>query len=144
MNDELAEVIAGHSRRFRGVAILPTLDPDAMIAELHRAVTQLGFVGAYVAVGPTAKRVDHPDYERLYEALVELDATFRWGEGHTAGSGNRIPMKGRPMKQISIFVIAAAMAVSVSGAMTLSAGGADDESSPIFFAKSPQDTATGS
>ena len=35
------------------------------------------------------------------------------------------------MKHISIFVIAAAMAVSVNGAMTLSAGGADDESLPI-------------
>ncbi|MGO9683661.1 MAG: cytochrome P460 family protein [Beijerinckiaceae bacterium] len=41
------------------------------------------------------------------------------------------------MKQISISVIAAAMAVSVSGAMTLSAGGADDESSPTFFGKIP-------
>jgi hypothetical protein len=41
------------------------------------------------------------------------------------------------MKQIPIFVIAAAMAVSVSGAMTLSAGGADDESSLIFGGKIP-------
>jgi predicted TIM-barrel fold metal-dependent hydrolase len=76
MNDELAEVVAAHPRRFRGVAILPVVDPDAMVAELHRAVTQLGFVGAYVAVGPTAKRMDHPDYEHLYRALVELDATL--------------------------------------------------------------------
>ena len=41
------------------------------------------------------------------------------------------------MKQISIFVIAAAMAVSVSAAMTLSAGGADDEGSPVFGGKVP-------
>jgi hypothetical protein len=41
------------------------------------------------------------------------------------------------MKEISIFAIAAAMAVSVSGAMTLSAGGADDESSLIFGGKIP-------
>ena len=41
------------------------------------------------------------------------------------------------MKQIPIFVIAAAMAVSVSGAMTFSAGGADDESSPFFGVKMP-------
>ena len=47
------------------------------------------------------------------------------------------------MKQIPIFVIAATMAVSVSGAMTFSAGGADDESSPIFGVKIPPDTATG-
>jgi len=47
-----------------------------MVAELHRAVTELGFVGAFVAVGPTAKRMDHPDYEHLYKSLVELDATL--------------------------------------------------------------------
>ena len=41
------------------------------------------------------------------------------------------------MKQFPIFVIAATMAVSVSGAMTFSAGGADDESSPIFGVKIP-------
>jgi uncharacterized protein len=76
MNDELAAVIARYPARFRGVAILPVSDPEAMVAELHRAVRQLGFVGAYVAVGPTAKRLDHPDYEHLYKALVELDATL--------------------------------------------------------------------
>ena len=76
MNDELAAVVASHPTRFRGVAILPVVDPDAMVAELHRAVKELGFVGAYVAVGPTAKRMDHPDYEHLYKALVDLDATL--------------------------------------------------------------------
>jgi predicted TIM-barrel fold metal-dependent hydrolase len=76
MNDELAAVIATHPKRFRGVAILPVVTPDVMLAELHRAVTQLGFVGAYVAVGPTAKRLDHPDYEHLFKALVDLDATL--------------------------------------------------------------------
>jgi hypothetical protein len=41
------------------------------------------------------------------------------------------------MTKLPIFLIAAAMAVSVSAAMTLSAGGADDESSPIFGIKIP-------
>jgi len=45
--------------------------------------------------------------------------------------------KGRSMKSIPIFVIAATMAVSVGGVMTYSAGGADDESSPIFGVKIP-------
>jgi uncharacterized protein len=76
MNDELAAVIATHPKRFRGVAILPVVDPEAMIVELHRAVTQLGFVGAYLAVSPTAKRLDHPDFEQLYKTLVELDVTL--------------------------------------------------------------------
>jgi len=50
MNDELAAIVAAQPKRFRGVAMLPGVDPDAMIAELIRAVKQLGFVGAYVPV----------------------------------------------------------------------------------------------
>jgi predicted TIM-barrel fold metal-dependent hydrolase len=76
MNDELAAVVATHPTRFRGVAILPAIDGEAMLAELYRAIRQLGFVGAYLAVGPTAKRMDHPDYEPLFKALVELNATL--------------------------------------------------------------------
>ena len=76
MNDELAAVIASCPTRFRGVAMLPMLDPDAAVAELHRAVKELGFVGAFVSVGPTVKRLDHPDFETLFEALVELDVTL--------------------------------------------------------------------
>jgi len=56
--------------------VLPSVDPDAMVAELHRAVTELGFLGAFVPVGPTAKRMDHSDFESLYRNLVELDAAL--------------------------------------------------------------------
>ncbi|HEY2137684.1 MAG TPA: amidohydrolase family protein [Xanthobacteraceae bacterium] len=77
INDEIAGVVAAQPTRFRGVALLPSVDPDAMVAELHRAVKELGFVGAYVPVGPTAKRLDHPDYEALYRTIVELD-TMLW------------------------------------------------------------------
>jgi predicted TIM-barrel fold metal-dependent hydrolase len=73
MNDEIAAVVAAHPKRFRGVALVPAVDPDAMVAELTRAVKELGFVGAYVPVGPTAKRMDHPDFEPLYRAIVDLD-----------------------------------------------------------------------
>jgi predicted TIM-barrel fold metal-dependent hydrolase len=73
MNDEIAAVVAAHPKRFRGVALLASVDPDAMVAELERTVKELGFVGAYVPVGPTAKRMDHPDFEPLYRAIVDLD-----------------------------------------------------------------------
>jgi uncharacterized protein len=73
MNDEIAAVVAAHPKRFRGVALLASVDPDAMVAELTRAVKELGFLGAMVPVGPTAKRMDHPDFEPLYRAIVDLD-----------------------------------------------------------------------
>ena len=76
MNDELAAFVARKPGRFRGVALLPTVDPDAMLAELHRAVKELGFIGAYLPVGPTVKRMDHPDFEPLYKTIVDLDVTL--------------------------------------------------------------------
>jgi aminocarboxymuconate-semialdehyde decarboxylase len=76
MNDELAAFVANEPKRFRGVAVLASVDPDAMVEELHRAVKELGFLGAFVPVGPTAKRMDHPDFEPLYRSIVELDATL--------------------------------------------------------------------
>jgi len=76
MNDELAAVVARGPTRFRGVALLPTVEPEAMVKELHRAVRQLGFIGAVVFVGPALKRLDHPDFEALYQAVEELDVTL--------------------------------------------------------------------
>src|ERR1700722_17068187 len=73
VNDEIAAVVSAHPKRFNGVALIASVDPDAMVAELHRAVKELGFVGAYLPVGPTAKRLDHPDFEPLYRAIVDLD-----------------------------------------------------------------------
>lgn len=76
MNDELAAIVAKEPKRFRAVAVLPTVNSDAMVGELTRAVKELGFCGGYVAVGPTAKPMDHPDFEPLYKAVVDLDVSL--------------------------------------------------------------------
>lgn len=76
MNDELAAVVAKEPKRFCAVAVLPTVNSDAMVHELHRTVKELGFRGGYVAVGPTAKPMDHPDFEALYKAVVDLDVSL--------------------------------------------------------------------
>jgi uncharacterized protein len=65
-NDALAEQIARHPSRFTGVGVIPTTSPEALQAELDHAVGELGFAGVLVPVGPTVKRVDHPDMEVLF------------------------------------------------------------------------------
>jgi uncharacterized protein len=73
LNDHLATAIARHPDRFAGFATLPMQDPDATAAELVRTVKELGFIGANVN-GTTADRfLDHPSYEGLLAAAVELD-----------------------------------------------------------------------
>jgi 2,3-dihydroxybenzoate decarboxylase len=81
-NDLLAAAVAAHPDRFSGFAALPLQDPDAAIAELRRAVRELGFVGALVngfsEVGAPGQAVylDDPRYEPFWAAVEELDVPF--------------------------------------------------------------------
>jgi predicted TIM-barrel fold metal-dependent hydrolase len=73
LNDELAQVAARRRDRFSAVAVLPTTNPEIMLAELNRAVQELQMAGAMFVTGPTVKRPDHPDYELLYAEASRLD-----------------------------------------------------------------------
>ncbi len=72
-NDELAQVVAKFPERFSGVGMLPTGDPNLMVAELERAVGQLNLAGGVLGVGPNLKSPDHPDFDKLFAKAVELE-----------------------------------------------------------------------
>ncbi len=72
-NDHLAKPIASHPDRFAGFANLPLAAPDATPVELKRAVKELGFVGALVNGMTEGRFLDHPSYDGLLAAAVELD-----------------------------------------------------------------------
>jgi uncharacterized protein len=73
MNDHLAAAIARHPDRFAGFAVLPMQSPDACASELMRAVKGLGFVGALINGITEGRFLDHPSYDGLLAAAVELD-----------------------------------------------------------------------
>ena len=73
MNDHLAAAVARHPTRFAGFAVLPMQSPDAAPKELVRAVRELGFLGALVNGTTEGRFLDHPCYEALLAAAVELD-----------------------------------------------------------------------
>jgi predicted TIM-barrel fold metal-dependent hydrolase len=73
MNDHLAAAIARHPDRFAGFAVLPMQSPDACAAELVRAVKDLRFVGALINGTTEGRFLDHPSYDGLLAAAVELD-----------------------------------------------------------------------
>ena len=79
LNDELAEVVARHPRRFAGFAALPLQDPAAAGDELERGVKQLGFRGAlvngYSNIGDaqTAQYLDEPPVWGFWERVAALD-----------------------------------------------------------------------
>ena len=73
LNDYLAGAIAKYPARFAGFATLPMASPDACGAELKRAVKDLGFLGALVNGTCEGRFLDHPSYDGLLAAAVELD-----------------------------------------------------------------------
>src|SRR5262252_2601270 len=73
INDHLAEAVARKPARFAGFAVMPLASPDACAAELTRAVKQLGFVGTLINGTTEGRFLDHPSYDGLLAAAVELD-----------------------------------------------------------------------
>src|ERR1700760_1061778 len=73
MNDHLAAAIARHPKRFAGFAVLPMQSPDAVADELVRAVKELSFPGALINGTTDGRFLDHPSYDALLAAAVELD-----------------------------------------------------------------------
>jgi 2,3-dihydroxybenzoate decarboxylase len=93
-NDYLTGVIEKHPDRFAGLAALPLQDPAAAVAELNRAVGQLGLHGALVNNYLGGHFLDEPQYDELWAALESLrvplylhpgvPATEKWAvlDGH--------------------------------------------------------------
>jgi predicted TIM-barrel fold metal-dependent hydrolase len=73
-NDDLAEVVRGNPARFGGFATLATQDPAAAAAELERAITELGLVGALINGHCQGRYLDDPAYEDLFARAEALNA----------------------------------------------------------------------
>ena len=72
-NDYLAAAVAKYPKRFAGFATLPMASPDACAAELSRAVKELRFHGALINGTCEGRFLDHPSYDGLLAAAVQLD-----------------------------------------------------------------------
>lgn len=71
-NDDLAHTVATHPDRLMASAQIPLQDVGAGIAELRRAVGELGMVAAYIDTDP-GRTLDDPEMDAFYDAVVELD-----------------------------------------------------------------------
>ena len=72
-NDQTAAATAAHPGRFAAFAALPMSDPQAAVAELRRAVNELGFVGALINGRANGTFLDAPAYRPLLQTAVDLD-----------------------------------------------------------------------
>lgn len=73
-NDRLAEIVRAHPRRFSALAAVSFDDVDGAVAELRRAIGELGLKGLILNDHIHGGYIDDPRYEPLLAALEELDA----------------------------------------------------------------------
>lgn len=84
VNDEYAAAVARHHDRFRAFAALPLPHTDAALAELSRALDDLGMVGAAVTTSVLGRGLGDPAFEPLYEELNRRGSVLYV---HPAGAG---------------------------------------------------------
>lgn len=95
VNDALAEIVAAHPGRFAAFATLPLQDPAAAVAELHRCIDELGFVGTLVNDHIQGRYLDAVEYDPIWAALSELDAPLYLHPGMPAADSWHV-LAGRP------------------------------------------------
>jgi predicted TIM-barrel fold metal-dependent hydrolase len=73
-NDEMAELVRSHPDRFPGfVAGLPMNDVEATLAEIDRAVGELGALGVQIYTHVNGRPLDEPEFVPFFERMAELD-----------------------------------------------------------------------
>ena len=73
-NDEMADLVARHPDRFIGAAAcVPMNDVDAAIAELQRAVRDLGMCAVQIYTDVKGQPLDAPHFARFFDAVAALD-----------------------------------------------------------------------
>ena len=73
-NDSLAEICRAHPDRFPTfVAALPMNDMAATLAEIDRAVSELGARGVQVFTNVAGRPLSEPEYRPLFRRMVEHD-----------------------------------------------------------------------
>jgi aminocarboxymuconate-semialdehyde decarboxylase len=73
-NDGMAEIVATHPDRFPGfVASLPMNAPDAALAEIDRALDQLGATGVQVYTNVAGRPLDAPEYAPIFARMAARD-----------------------------------------------------------------------
>jgi uncharacterized protein len=73
-NDEMAELVRSRPDNFVGfVAGVPMNDVDATLAEIDRAVHELGALGIQIYTHVNGEALDHPRFEPVFARMAELD-----------------------------------------------------------------------
>jgi 6-methylsalicylate decarboxylase len=91
VNDQYAELVERHPDRFRAFAALPMPHIEESIAEMHRALNDLGMVGVTLNTTILGRALIEPDYAPIFAALDRRGSVLYL---HPAGNGACTPLIG--------------------------------------------------
>jgi aminocarboxymuconate-semialdehyde decarboxylase len=73
-NDGVAQMCRAYPARFVGLATVPMQSPDLAIAEMERAMTELGFKGVEIGTSINGRDLDQPEFFPFFRRAQELGA----------------------------------------------------------------------
>ncbi|XP_043929596.1 2-amino-3-carboxymuconate-6-semialdehyde decarboxylase [Protopterus annectens] len=76
LNNDLADTVKKHPRRFAGLGTLPMQDPQMAILEMHRCVKELGFPGVQIGSHINDWDLNAPELLPVYEAAEKLNCSL--------------------------------------------------------------------
>lgn len=85
MNERIAREVEAHPRRLSGLATVPLQDTDRAIAELERAVKDLGLRGVSLGTNVEGRYFDDPSLFPFLEAAQDLDVPLFFHPTNVAG-----------------------------------------------------------
>ena len=74
VNDEVAEMVRARPARIAGLATVPMQDTDLAVAELTRAIRELGLRGVMIDDHVNGQTYDDPRFDAFWEAAAALGA----------------------------------------------------------------------
>jgi predicted TIM-barrel fold metal-dependent hydrolase len=86
-NEWLAETYVKRSPRFQGMALIPMQEPEAAVAELRRAVNDLGMLGAMLPSAGLPNHLGAKEYWPVYEEADRLGCAIAVHGGTHSGFG---------------------------------------------------------
>lgn len=72
LNDDLAQTVRSHPKRFVGLATLPMQAPDLAALEMRRCVRELGFPGVQIGSHINHWNLDAADLDPFYAVRILL------------------------------------------------------------------------
>ncbi|MCZ6635191.1 MAG: amidohydrolase family protein [bacterium] len=114
-NDALAEAAQKHPDRLLGLASLPWQDVPSALAEMDRAIGQLGFRGIMLYAHTSGEPIDSTVYDPIYNRAAELDVPVVL---HPT-----VPPWGEPLKEYSMIPMVGLMVHQSFAMLRLILGG---------------------